>query len=121
MLSTNFLNGTIPTQLGKLTLLEIMDLSKNRLKGSIPSQLGELEYLTRLNLDHNDLSNVKIPETLVPRIPYPLIEFTADAAPESIAESWLRSPEGTIPKELGSLISMTKLRISGANINGTIP
>ncbi len=55
-LSDNNLSGSIPSQLGKLSNLEILDLNSNQLSGNIPSQLGNLSYLEILNLGKNQLS-----------------------------------------------------------------
>ena len=52
----NSLTGTIPTELGNLTSLTFLDLSRNSLTGSIPSELGDLESLTILDLGLNSLS-----------------------------------------------------------------
>ena len=39
------LSGTIPTALGSLTELRVLDLSWNSLRGHIPSELGNLSNL----------------------------------------------------------------------------
>ena len=52
----NSLTGTIPTELGNLTSLTFLDLSRNSLTGSIPSELGDLKSLTILDLGLNSLS-----------------------------------------------------------------
>ena len=45
--------GTVPTQLGRLSLLEYLTLSNNALEGSPPSQLGLLTALDVLRLERN--------------------------------------------------------------------
>ena len=47
------LSGTLPTQLGALTVLAWLDLDRNKLSGSLPTHLGALTALTDLDLDGN--------------------------------------------------------------------
>ncbi|XP_048132357.1 putative receptor like protein 25 [Rhodamnia argentea] len=55
-LSNNFLIGSIPPSLEKLTMLESLDLSMNNLVGEIPQQLASLTFLEVFNVSHNRLS-----------------------------------------------------------------
>ena len=57
-LAKNKLTGTIPSSIGNLTLLNILDLSVNQLSGAIPSSLGNLVQLWTLDLSYNQLSGV---------------------------------------------------------------
>ena len=50
------LSGFIPAELGQLTNLEELILSRNELSGSIPAELGQLTNLQALYLDDNDIS-----------------------------------------------------------------
>ena len=50
------LSGFIPAELGQLTNLEELILSRNELSGSIPAELGQLANLTLLVLSRNELS-----------------------------------------------------------------
>uniref|UniRef100_M0ZT05 Hcr2-0B n=1 Tax=Solanum tuberosum TaxID=4113 RepID=M0ZT05_SOLTU len=54
-LSHNELRGHIPPSLGDLSLVESLDLSGNQLSGEIPQQLVSLTSLSFLNLSHNHL------------------------------------------------------------------
>ncbi|XP_044481990.1 receptor-like protein 7 [Mangifera indica] len=54
-LSQNSLTGHIPSSLGDLTALEALDLSSNKLVGVIPTQLVSLTFLAKLNLSQNQL------------------------------------------------------------------
>ncbi|XP_047252371.1 receptor-like protein 9DC3 [Capsicum annuum] len=47
------LTGDIPMELGKLNVLEALDLSWNRLTGKIPTELRRLKFLAVLNLSRN--------------------------------------------------------------------
>ena len=53
----NNLNGTLPSELSKLSFLEGLDLNGNGLYGTIPENWGDssLEQLSRLNLGYNSL------------------------------------------------------------------
>ncbi|KAL4188369.1 hypothetical protein AMTRI_Chr08g159730 [Amborella trichopoda] len=55
-MSRNTLTGPIPDSIGDLRQLESLDLSKNHLSGSIPLGLSKLSFLSVLNLSWNNLS-----------------------------------------------------------------
>ena len=59
----NIFFGSIPSELGSLGMLEMLDLSMNRLSLSIPTHIGRLTLLKRLNLAGNNLTG-EIPSTL---------------------------------------------------------
>lgn len=82
----NSLNGTLPAQMCKsLTHLEELDLSKkNGLSGTLPPQLGMLTRLLRLDLSQN----------------------------------WVR---GTIPSEVGRLSRLRVLKMDSNRLSGTLP
>ncbi|KAG4941639.1 hypothetical protein JHK87_045510 [Glycine soja] len=48
--------GKIPSNIGKLTSLDFLDLSRNQLVGSIPWSLTQIDRLGVLDLSHNNLS-----------------------------------------------------------------
>ncbi|XP_044483534.1 receptor-like protein 7 [Mangifera indica] len=54
-LSQNSLTGHIPSSLGDLIALEALDLSSNKLVGVIPRELVSLTFLAKLNLSKNQL------------------------------------------------------------------
>ena len=58
----NELTGPIPPELGNLTSLTRLRLSRNELSGAIPPELGNLTQLQRLDLSDNELSGVIPPE-----------------------------------------------------------
>ncbi|GAV65551.1 LRR_1 domain-containing protein/Pkinase_Tyr domain-containing protein/LRRNT_2 domain-containing protein/LRR_8 domain-containing protein [Cephalotus follicularis] len=57
-LSSNLFNGTIPSNLARLTNLEVLDLSNNKFSGGIPEFLTQMGSLTQLILSNNQLSGV---------------------------------------------------------------
>ncbi|CAM9834167.1 unnamed protein product, partial [Ascophyllum nodosum] len=62
-LSSNNLQGAIPSELGGLSALERLDLFGNKLSGAIPSELGALSALKFFDLSRNQLSGA-IPSEL---------------------------------------------------------
>ena len=61
-LDENNLQGTIPSALGSLANLKVLDLHENSLTGPIPSELGNLANLEVLNLWKNELTGPIPPE-----------------------------------------------------------
>jgi hypothetical protein len=49
------LTGTIPTELGSMTSLELLNLSSNQIGGTVPTELGNISTLQEVLLGTNDL------------------------------------------------------------------
>ncbi|KAL0735787.1 hypothetical protein Bca4012_011997 [Brassica carinata] len=58
LLQNNNITGKIPSEIGRLTRLETLDLSDNFFRGEIPISLGYLRSLQYLRLNNNSLSGV---------------------------------------------------------------
>ena len=58
VLIANNLTAQIPSELGRLSNLELLELSRNSLSGQIPSELGELSNLKLLHLYNNQLPQI---------------------------------------------------------------
>jgi Leucine-rich repeat (LRR) protein len=102
------LTGTIPTELGNLSNLTYLSLGGNDLTGSIPTELGNLSNLTRLYLYSNDLTG-SIPTEL---------GNLSNLTYLSLGGNDLT---GSIPTELGNLSNLTELSLWGNELTGTIP
>ncbi|CAB9504122.1 Leucine Rich Repeat [Seminavis robusta] len=76
----NLLTGTIPTALGVLPALETIDFHGNPgLFGMIPTELGELTNLTLLDLSYTNVSG-PVPTTLCDRVGSGLLEIRANCS-----------------------------------------
>ena len=102
------LNGQIPSELGSLTKLRRLNLSRNELTGPIPSRLGSLANLEELALWGNQLTG-QIPSEL---------GGLSNLRWMSLGSNRLT---GTIPSELGSLSGLRDLWLDGNQLSGPIP
>ena len=131
-LRENNLAAQIPSSLGDLTELNLLDLQGNELTGTIPGELGDLTNLVRLDLDQNQLSG-QIPMQLGNLINLEIldIDFNELAGP---VPSWLGNLTkleflslgenplgGPIPPELGNLTNLGILGLVDAHLHGDIP
>ena len=124
------LGGTVPSQLGELSMLTDLNLRTNQLSGPIPAELGDLSSLVRLNLHTNQLSG-PIPDLggltgleemylarnmLTGPVPAWLNGMT------EMRELWLWGNElsGTIP-DLSGMTSLEKLKLAANNLEGGVP
>ena len=107
-LSENELNGTISSELGHLTHLEVLYLSENQLSGTIPSALGVLSNLIELSLWSNELTGPIPPE----------LGRLANLEMLHLGKNEL---SGTIPTELGNLTNLEELGLYSNKLTGVIP
>jgi len=102
----NSLSGSLPSELGLLTDLQILRLASNALSGSLPSELGLLTDLQVLRFNHNTLSG---------NLPSELGLF------ENLQRLYLDSNSlvGSIPSELELLTSLQVLHFYDNSLIGT--
>ena len=107
-LSNNQLTGTIPRALGNLPNLRFLYLQSNRLTGDIPAELGNLSSLEVLYLWSNQLAG-----TIPPQL------SRANSLEElSFSDNRI---VGSLPSELGSLTTLTSLALARNELSGSIP
>lgn len=107
-LSSNHLNGTIPSKLCRMRKLERVYLSNNSLSGEIPSELGSIPHLGLLDLSKNKLSG-SIPDSF------------ANLSQLRRLLLYDNQLSGTIPPSLGKCINLEILDLSHNKISGVIP
>lgn len=107
-LNNNSLSENIPPEFGELSNLIFLHLNENQLSGGIPNELGSLIYLTQLDLRSNPLEGTIPPE---------LGNLT------SLQYLSLRDTDisGTIPPQLGELTQLTELYLQENDLDGQIP
>ena len=100
----NSFNGTIPSDIGKLTKLRDINLANNALTGTIPPEIGLLKNLTELDLANNTLTGTIPPE----------IGLLKNLTELDLANNALT---GTIPSEIGLLKNLEILDLCKREIN----
>lgn len=102
------LQGSIPSEIARLTELRELYLTYNFIKGSIPQEIGSLSKILAIDLRNNHLSH-PIPSEL-----YSL---------KNLVDLTLAYNElsGTIQTELGNLASLRVLHLSNNVFKATIP
>ncbi len=115
-LAYNNLAGTLPAQLGDLTMLESLELNGNRLTGPVPREIGSLERLELLDLS-GGASDPANGNRLTGEIPD---ELSGLGALRTLHLGANRL-SGAIPASLGALRSLVRLDLSANSLGGEIP
>ncbi|KAF6998979.1 hypothetical protein CFC21_015051 [Triticum aestivum] len=132
-LSTNSLDGSIPVKLFDRPPLSLgVDFSYNKLIGEIPSEVGNLANLALLNVSNNMLFGT-IPEALGSCLTLLFLRMERNMLEGQIPQSFrkLRSIQqinlarnilsGPVPEFFGDLTLLDKLDLSYNNFEGPIP
>ena len=106
-LQGNRLTG-IPPEIGKMSNLEVLNVSDNNLEGSIPPELGNLENLNVLILENNEITG-KIPLELSNLSNLEFLHIERNGL------------TGSIPSELGQLSRLVALHLSHNLLSGSVP
>jgi len=107
-LEGNSISGTIPAEMSKLSQLKYVRLYNNIISGTIPSDMGKLSQLYNLWLNNNAISGTIPPET-------------GKLSQLNILSLNTNSISGTIPAELSELSQHDVLSLHSNSISGTIP
>ncbi|AES80238.1 LRR receptor-like kinase family protein [Medicago truncatula] len=126
------LHGEIPSQVGRLKQLEVLNLTDNKLQGEIPTELTNCTNMKKIVLEKNQLTG-KVPtwfgsmmqlsylilngNNLVGTIPSSL-ENVSSLEVITLARNHL---EGNIPYSLGKLSNLVFLSLCLNNLSGEIP
>ncbi|XP_054783416.1 putative receptor-like protein kinase At3g47110 [Prosopis cineraria] len=126
------LTGTIPSSIGNLTFLRILNLSINSFHGEFPNEVGRLLYLQTLTVTLNyfsggvpsNLSHCKElrilfagNNNLTGKIPTWIGNFSS----LSHIGLGVNNFHGSIPKEMGYLSGLKFLGLNGNYLSGTVP
>ncbi|XP_066333293.1 receptor-like protein EIX1 [Miscanthus floridulus] len=106
-ISNNQLNGTLPADMGSMSLQELY-LSSNKLTGEIPEEIVVLDALVNLNLSRNHLTGV---------IPKKIGEMRSLQSLD-LSRNML---SGEIPATLSNLTFLCYLELSYNDLTGRIP
>ncbi|KAJ7553781.1 hypothetical protein O6H91_06G112600 [Diphasiastrum complanatum] len=108
--------GSIPAEFGNLAQLEFLALNDNHLDGNIPSSLGKLRSVSWFDLSQNLLSG-NIPVSTNNQQNLGLDNLTA-AVHLHLSRNFL---SGLLPKELCYMPNIIHLLLDGNNLSGPIP
>ncbi|KAM7469603.1 hypothetical protein LguiA_007786 [Lonicera macranthoides] len=105
----NKLRGQIPSSLANITRLYALNLSSNKLEGNIPASIGNYEKLNLLDLSHNNLIG-PIPNNVVSMVS---LSIVLNLSRNSLT--------GSLPIEVGRLKNINVLDVHNNKFTGSIP
>ncbi|KAL0425580.1 UNVERIFIED_CONTAM: DNA damage-repair/toleration protein [Sesamum radiatum] len=107
-LADNEISGSIPASIVDLSSLKLLDISNNKLSGEVPSDIGKLKMLSRAIMGGNQLSG-SMP--------------TSIAALSRMADLDLSMNQisGSIPEQIGSMPVLSTLILYSNQLSGEIP
>lgn len=104
----NFMNGTLPTEIGRWSMLEVFDIASNEFGGTLPMEFGEWNALVTFVASDNNL-NGALPGEVGRWTGLEFLEIeTCDI-------------RGAIPTTLGTLTNVKEIRLSDNWFNSSVP
>ncbi|ORY41259.1 L domain-like protein [Rhizoclosmatium globosum] len=131
-LGQNYLSQCIPSDIGHLKELQILDLEFNCFEGAVPSELGKLHKLSHLSLNSNlitsipselwTLSNLEFLKLnnnpyLRMKIPFEI----GNLKRLRIMQMHAMNLYGSIPPEIGKLTNLESLYLNDNYLSGEVP
>ena len=113
-------NEPIPAEIGNLSALRELDLAFSRIPGEIPTAIANLSNLQVLMLQHNRLTG-DIPATLGNLSQLRVLRLGQFFRSGSVFFFTLNNITGPIPPELGQLTNLEILDLTANPLSGTIP
>lgn len=107
-LSSNFLNGTLPAEIGNLKVAIEIDLSRNQLSGVIPSSIGDLKNVQNISFADNRFQG-SIPDALGGLTSLEFLDLSSN------------NLSGEIPNSLKALSLLKYLNLSFNELRGQVP
>ncbi|XP_056683555.1 putative receptor-like protein kinase At3g47110 isoform X2 [Spinacia oleracea] len=104
----NFLTGSISASLGQLYNLQVLSLAGNNLTGSIPSSLGNISGLSQLILNDNHLKG-SVPSSIKNCKNLEILDLSNNEF------------NGSIPRELFDLSAINFMNMSNNHFRGPLP
>ncbi|CAI5487616.1 unnamed protein product [Closterium sp. Naga37s-1] len=129
---TNMSLGPLPAEIGVLTALTLLSLTRTNLSGPLPVEIGDLTALTLLDLSYNSFNNT-IPSSIsnLARLQSLVLKSNAFNGSLPDALSGLSSLSqldvqrnvfnGSLPGSLFSLTRLSNLYMDGNQLSGTLP
>ncbi|XP_057498318.1 probable LRR receptor-like serine/threonine-protein kinase At3g47570 [Actinidia eriantha] len=135
----NQLSGLIPGSISNASNLELLDLQRNKFSPGVPINFGNLKnlswlYLSESGLGTGDISDLNFISTLVNCsklirlyiannsfggvLPNSIANFSTQLQHLAVAENKI---SGSIPPDIGNLVSLNILGLYGNQLTGSIP
>nr|GMD45780.1 probable LRR receptor-like serine/threonine-protein kinase At3g47570 [Ipomoea batatas] len=102
------MTGIIPSEIGRLSRLQILSLANNSFSGEIPNNISQCRLLSSIQLGGNNLTG-KLP-----------VEFQS-LSKLQLLYVYRNKLTGRIPPQYGNLSSLTRFFVDENNLQGVIP